>query len=62
MIRQLKHAIRRHSKSSHLRLPGETLQAGAGIVADSVPESEYQECLNKTRALIRAVELARSGE
>jgi anthranilate synthase component 1 len=38
------------------------VQAGAGIVADSVPESEYQECLNKTRALIRAVELARSGE
>src|SRR3979411_1230032 len=36
--------------------------AGAGIVADSVPESEYQECLNKTRALVRAVELARSGE
>jgi anthranilate synthase component 1 len=38
------------------------VQAGAGIVADSVPESEYQECLNKTQALIRAVELARSGE
>jgi len=38
------------------------LQAGAGIVADSVPESEYQECLNKTQALVRAVELARSGE
>jgi anthranilate synthase component 1 len=38
------------------------VQAGAGIVADSVPESEYQECLNKTRALVRAVELARSGE
>jgi anthranilate synthase component 1 len=38
------------------------VQAGAGIVADSVPESEYEECLNKTRALVRAVELARSGE
>jgi anthranilate synthase component 1 len=38
------------------------VQAGAGIVADSVPEGEYQECLNKTRALVRAVELARSGE
>ena len=34
------------------------VQAGAGIVADSVPESEYQECLNKAQALIRAVELA----
>ncbi|HWX53966.1 MAG TPA: anthranilate synthase component I [Verrucomicrobiae bacterium] len=38
------------------------VQAGAGIVADSVPENEYQECLDKTRALVRAVELARSGE
>jgi anthranilate synthase component 1 len=38
------------------------IQAGAGIVADSVPESEYQECINKTQALVRAVELARSGE
>lgn len=37
------------------------VQAGAGIVADSVPESEYQECLNKAQALVRAVELARSG-
>jgi anthranilate synthase component 1 len=38
------------------------VQAGAGIVADSIPESEYQECLNKAQALVRAVELARSGE
>lgn len=30
------------------------LQAGAGIVYDSDPESEYQECLNKTRALVEA--------
>lgn len=35
------------------------VQAGAGIVADSVPEREYQECVNKARAVIRAVELAR---
>lgn len=34
------------------------VQAGAGIVADSVPEAEYQECLNKAQALMRAVELA----
>jgi anthranilate synthase component 1 len=34
------------------------VQAGAGIVADSNPESEYQECLNKAQALLRAVELA----
>ncbi|MFD2232289.1 anthranilate synthase component I [Phaeospirillum tilakii] len=30
------------------------VQAGAGIVADSVPETEHAECLNKARALVRA--------
>jgi anthranilate synthase component 1 len=35
------------------------LQAGAGIVADSVPELEFEECGNKARAVLRAVELAR---
>jgi anthranilate synthase component 1 len=34
------------------------IQAGAGIVADSVPEAEYQETVNKARALIKAIELA----
>ena len=34
------------------------VQAGAGIVADSDPDSEYQECLNKAKALLRAIELA----
>jgi anthranilate synthase component 1 len=37
------------------------IQAGAGIVADSIPESEYEECLNKAQALVKAVELARNG-
>jgi len=37
------------------------VQAGAGIVADSVPESEYEECVNKARALFRAIELAEKG-
>ena len=37
------------------------LQAGAGIVADSDPQSEFQECLNKAQAVIRAVEMARAG-
>jgi anthranilate synthase component 1 len=37
------------------------VQAGAGIVADSDPESEYRECVNKAQALLRAVELARRG-
>ncbi len=36
------------------------VQAGAGIVADSDPESEYQECMNKASALLRACEAARS--
>jgi anthranilate synthase component 1 len=35
-------------------------QAGAGIVADSNPESEHAECLNKARALFQAVKLAES--
>jgi len=35
------------------------LQAGGGIVADSVSESEYQESLNKAKAVVRAVEAAR---
>ncbi|HID37633.1 MAG TPA: anthranilate synthase component I [Ghiorsea sp.] len=34
------------------------VQAGAGLVADSVPESEYQECVNKASAMFRAVALA----
>lgn len=34
------------------------VQAGAGIVADSVPESEHQECVNKAKALFRAAEEA----
>jgi len=34
------------------------VQAGAGIVADSDPEREYEECLNKARAVVRATELA----
>ncbi|MFO1090212.1 MAG: anthranilate synthase component I [Hyphomicrobiales bacterium] len=34
------------------------VQAGAGLVADSVPESEHQECVNKAKALFRAAEEA----
>ena len=34
------------------------VQAGAGVVADSVPESEHQECINKAKALFRAAEEA----
>ncbi|HKX82893.1 MAG TPA: chorismate-binding protein [Pyrinomonadaceae bacterium] len=34
------------------------VQAGAGIVADSVPENEYQETVNKARAMLKAIEIA----
>jgi len=34
------------------------VQAGAGIVADSVPEREYEETLNKAKALLKAIEIA----
>lgn len=37
------------------------VQAGAGIVADSDPQSEYEETINKSRGLRRAVELAEKG-
>jgi anthranilate synthase component 1 len=37
------------------------IQAGAGIVADSVPRLEYEETLNKAHALMRAVQVARTG-
>jgi len=36
-------------------------QAGAGIVADSVPEAEHEEVLAKSAALVRALELAEEG-
>jgi anthranilate synthase component 1 len=41
-------------------LKGQTvyLQAGAGIVADSVPEREFEETMNKARGLLRALEMA----
>jgi anthranilate synthase component 1 len=35
-----------------------SVQSGAGIVADSVPQKEYEECLNKAKALAEAVEIA----
>jgi anthranilate synthase component 1 len=35
-------------------------QAGCGVVADSVPESEHQECVNKAMALFRAIERAQA--
>lgn len=37
------------------------VRSGAGIVADSMPESEYQECLNKAKAVMQALETAEGG-
>ena len=46
-----------------LVLQGQTayLQAGAGIVADSVPAAEYEETMNKAKAMLKAVEIAEKG-
>lgn len=37
------------------------VQAGAGIVADSIPSAEFQETVNKASALLRAIEIAEEG-
>ena len=37
------------------------IRSGAGIVADSVPESEYQECINKAQAVVNAVKASEGG-
>ena len=37
------------------------VQAGGGIVADSVPETEYEETLNKAQAVLNAIKLAEAG-
>jgi anthranilate synthase component 1 len=37
------------------------LQAGAGIVADSDPAREYEETVNKAKAMVAAIELAERG-
>lgn len=38
------------------------VRSGAGIVADSVPENEYQECINKAKAVMRAIEISQEME
>jgi anthranilate synthase component 1 len=38
------------------------IQAGAGIVADSIPEREYQESLNKAQALLSAIDQAEADQ
>jgi anthranilate synthase component 1 len=34
------------------------MQAGAGIVADSIPELEYEETLNKAKGMLKAISMA----
>ncbi len=46
--------VEAHNSTAHV-------QAGAGIVADSVPHLEYEETINKARAIIRAVEITDNG-
>jgi anthranilate synthase component 1 len=35
------------------------VQAGAGVVADSIPENEYNETVNKAKGMMRAIERAK---
>jgi anthranilate synthase component 1 len=37
------------------------VQVGAGVVADSIPENEYEETMSKARAMLKAVEIAQQG-
>ncbi|WP_196000375.1 anthranilate synthase component I [Clostridium sp. 1001271B_151109_B4] len=37
------------------------VRSGAGIVADSIPENEYEECINKSKAVINALNIAKEG-
>ena len=37
------------------------VQAGGGIVADSDPATEYEECMNKAQAVLRAIDLAQEA-
>lgn len=37
------------------------IRAGAGVVADSVPENEFRECINKAKAVVTAISMAKEG-
>ena len=38
------------------------VRSGAGIVADSVPDKEFEECINKAKAVVKALELAQEAD
>ncbi|WP_390891607.1 anthranilate synthase component I [Edaphobacter flagellatus] len=46
-------------RTLYMNGPHGHIQAGAGLVADSVPEKEFEECRNKAQAVVRAIEKAR---
>lgn len=46
-------------RTLYMNGPHGHIQAGAGLVADSVPEKEFEECRNKAQAVVRAIERAR---
>jgi anthranilate synthase component 1 len=48
-------------RSIHIQGGEASIQAGAGIVADSQPEKEYDETLNKAQAILRAIRQAEEG-
>jgi anthranilate synthase component 1 len=48
-------------RTIHMHDGAASIQAGAGVVADSIPEREYEETVNKARALVRAIEMAEGG-
>jgi anthranilate synthase component 1 len=48
-------------RTIHMRDGIASVQAGAGIVADSVPEREYDETMDKANALVRAIRMAEEG-
>ncbi len=48
-------------RTARIREGRAEVQAGAGIVADSVPAREYEETVNKARAMLRAIEMAERG-
>ena len=45
-------------RTASLRDGVASIQAGAGVVADSVPTSEYEETINKSKSVLRALGLA----
>ncbi|HYG10958.1 MAG TPA: anthranilate synthase component I family protein [Pyrinomonadaceae bacterium] len=48
-------------RTARIRRGCAEVQAGAGVVADSVPAREYEESVNKARAMLRAIEMAERG-